>query len=141
MSRVYWDTMLFVYWMEGHPAYARRIEEIRKSMDRRQDSLCTSVFALGELLVKPYKLKKPDWMGAIRDFLQSSEVEVLPFDVETAEIFARIRADYNVSPADAIHLASAAQSRADLFLTNDRRLCRLSIPGIHFIAGLDTNLF
>jgi predicted nucleic acid-binding protein len=141
MSRVYWDTMLFVYWMEGHPAYARRIEEIRKSMDRRQDSLCTSVFALGELLVKPYKLKKTDWVGAIHDYLQSSEVEVLPFDVETAEIFARIRADYNVSPADAIHLASAAQVRADLFLTNDRRLSRLSIPGIHFIAGLDTNLF
>lgn len=140
MSRVYWDTMLFVYWMEGHPAYTRRIEEIRKSMDQRQDSLCTSVFTLGELLVNPYKLKKPDWIGAIRDYLQSSEVEVLPFDVETAEIFARIRADYNVSPADAIHLASASQSRADLFLTNDRRLSRLSIPGIHFIAGLDTNL-
>lgn len=141
MSRVYWDTMLFVYWMEGQPEYARRIQEIRKSMERRQDSLCTSVFALGEMLVKPYKLKKPGWMEAIRDYFQSSEVELLPFDVETAEMFARIRAENNVSPADAIHLASAAQARVDIFLTNDRRLSRLSIPGVQFIAGLDTNLF
>ena len=77
---------------------------------------------------------------AIREFFQSSAVELLPFDAETAEIFARIRAEHNVSPADAIHLASAAQGRVDLFLTNDRQLCRLNIPGIHFIAGLDTNL-
>lgn len=78
---------------------------------------------------------------AIREYFESSGVELLLFDWETAEIYSRIRAENNVSPADAIHLASAAQVRTDLFLTNDRRLCRLTIPGIHFIAGLDTNLF
>jgi predicted nucleic acid-binding protein len=140
MSRIYWDTMLFAYWMEAHPQYGRRVQEMHRRMEERGDTLCTSAFALGELLVKPYKLKKMDLTRAIRDFFQSSEIEVLPFDMEAAEIFARIRAEHNVSPADAIHLASAAQARADLFLTNDRRLCSLNIPGIHFIAGLDTNL-
>lgn len=141
MSRIYWDTMLFVYWMEDHPEYARRVHELRSSMGRRRDVLCTSALALGELLVKPNKLKKTDLASAIRDFFQSSEVEVLPFDAQTAEIYSRIRAENNVSPADAIHLASAVQASVDLFLTNDRRLCRLTIPGIHFIAGLDANLF
>jgi predicted nucleic acid-binding protein len=140
MSRIYWDTKLFVYWMEGNPEYARRIHELRGSMERRRDLLCTSALALGELLVKPNKVKNTELVSAIRDFFQSSEVEVLPFDIETAEIYSDIRAEHNVSPADAIHLASAAQARVDLFLTNDRRLSRLTIPGIHFIAGLDTNL-
>ncbi|MHB1959080.1 MAG: type II toxin-antitoxin system VapC family toxin [Acidobacteriaceae bacterium] len=140
MSRIYWDTMLFVYWMEDHPQHGRRVQEIRRRMDERGDTLCASAFALGELLVKPYKLKKMDLTRAIREYFQASNLEILPFDLETAEIFSRIRAEHNVSPADAIHLASAAQARADLFLTNDRRLCRLNIPGIHFIAGLDTNL-
>jgi len=140
MSRIYWDTMLFVYWLEDHPEYARRVQELHKSMKRRQDVLCTSALALGELLVKPYKLKKMDLMLEIRTYFQSSEIEVVPFDAETAEIYSRIRAEYNVSPADAIHLATAAQARIDLFLTNDRRLSKLTIPGIHFIAGLDTNL-
>ena len=141
MSRIYWDTMLFVYWMEGHPQYGRRVQEIHRKMEERGDTLCTSAFVLGELLVKPYKLKKMDLTRAIRDFFQSSEIEVLPFDMEAAELFARIRAEHNVSPADAIHLASAAQARVELFLTNDRQLSRLNIPGIHFIASLDTNLF
>ena len=141
MSRIYWDTMLFVYWMEGHPQYGQRVQEIHRKMEQRGDTLCTSVFVLGELLVKPHKLKKMDLTQAIRDFFQSSEIEVLPFDMEAAELFARIRAEHNVSPADAIHLASAAQARVELFLTNDRQLSRLNIPGVHFIASLDTNLF
>lgn len=140
MSRIYWDTMLFVYWLEDHPEYARRIKELRGSMERRRDVLCTSALALGELLVKPNKLKKTDLASTIRDYFQSSEIELLPFNAETAEVYSRIRAENNVSPADAIHLATAAQARADLFLTNDRQLCRLNIPGIHFIAILDTNL-
>lgn len=140
MSRVYWDTMLFVYWMEGHPEYARRIQELRRKMEQRRDTLYTSALALGELLVKPYKVQNSDLISAIRDYFQSAEIELLPFDAEAAEIFARIRAEHNIPPADAIHLATAARARADLFLTNDRRLCRLTVPGIHFIATLDTNL-
>lgn len=141
MSRIYWDTMLFVYWMEDHPEHAQKMHKIRSSMARRQDVLCTSALALGELLVKPTQVKKTDLARAIREYFQSAEVEVLPFDAQTAETYSEIRAENNVSPAGAIHLASAAQSRTDLFLTNDRRLCRLTIPGIHFIAGLDTDVF
>ncbi|HWF66929.1 MAG TPA: PIN domain-containing protein [Acidobacteriaceae bacterium] len=140
MSRIYWDTMLFIYWMEGNPDYARRVKELDNSMKRRRDVLCTSTFALGEMLVKPYKLEKMDLVRAMRDYFQNSEIELLPFNAETAEVYARIRAEYDVSAADAIHLATAAQARVDLFLTNDRRLSQLTIPGIHFIAGLDTNL-
>lgn len=140
MSRIYWDTMLFVYWMEDHPQYGRRVQEIHRKMAQRGDTLCASAFALGELLVKPIKLNKTDLVRAIRESFQAPALEILPFDVETAEIFSRIRAEHNVSPADAIHLASAAQARVELFLTNDRQLSGLNIPGIHFIASLDTNL-
>lgn len=140
MSRIYWDTMLFVYWLEDHPQHGRRVQEIHRRMAERGDTLCASAFVLGELLVKPYKLKRMDLTRAILEYFQASAFEILPFGAETAEIFARIRAEHNVSPADAIHLASAAQTHADLFLTNDRQLCRLNIPGIDFIAGLDTNL-
>jgi len=38
-------------------------------------------------------------------------------------------------------LASAAEAGVDLFLTNDRQLPGLVIPGIQFIAGMGVNLF
>lgn len=141
MSRIYWDTMLFVYWLENHPQYRRRVQEIHSGMEERRDKLCTSILTVGELLVGARKTKNAEMERLVRAYFQTSAVEVLPFNWETTETFSRIRAEHNVAPADAIHLASAAQARVDLFLTNDRRLSRLTIPGIDFIAGLDTNLF
>lgn len=44
-------------------------------------------------------------------------------------------------PPHAIHLASVARAGANLFLTNDRALARLHIPGVDFIAPLTTDLF
>ena len=65
---------------------------------------------------------------------------MVPFTTETAVLYATVRADTKASPADAIHLASAAQAGIDLFITNDHRLHGLVIPGIQFIAGMDTDV-
>ena len=54
--------------------------------------------------------------------------------------YARIRAQCKVSPADAIHLASAAGANVDLYLSNDGTLKKLKIDGIRFIAGLDASI-
>jgi uncharacterized protein len=141
MSRIYWDTMLFVYWLEDHPVYAKRVQRILAKMEERQDQLCTSAFTAGEVLVGPYKLNASGPAKQIREVFASSFVEILPFTLATADLYARIRVQHRVSPADAIHLACAAQAGTDLFLTNDASLPGKLIPGIQFIVGLDTDLF
>ncbi len=141
MSRIYWDTMLFVYWLEGHADHAARINQIYTRMEERRDTLCTSAFTLGEVLTGLYKRGALEMAIQIREAFRPPQIEIIEFTAEMADEYARIRANHRVSPADAIHLATAAQSGVDLFLTNDRRLLKLSIPGIHFIAGMDVNLF
>ena len=141
MSRIYWDSMLFVYWLEDHPVHADRMDRIRSRMETRGDTLCTSAFTVGEVLTGPYKSGAMETASRIREAFRSPQIELIPFTPETADHYAVIRGKHRVSPADAIHLASAAQARVDLYLTNDRRLQPLAIPGIHFIAGLDVNLF
>ena len=100
-----------------------------------------SVFTLGEVLTGFYKRGAPETANRIKERFRPPFVELLPFTPETADHYARIRGNHRVAPADAIHLASAAQAGVDLFLTNDHRLQKLAIPGIHFIAGMDVNLF
>jgi uncharacterized protein len=141
MSRIYWDTMLFVYWLEDHPLHAPRVRQILSKMEERQDQLYTSAFTVGEVLVGPYKLRALDTARRIREFFESSFVEIIPYTLKTADLYARMRADQGISPADAIHLACAAQVNTDLFLTNDASLAGKVVAGIHFIAGLNTNLF
>lgn len=141
MSLIYWDTMLFVYWLEEHPDYAPRLQTILSRIEERQDVLCTSSFALAELLVGPYKSGNAELAEQIRAALQPPFVRIIPFTSDTAQHYARIRAKPGVAAADAIHLACAAEARVDLVLTHDRRLAGRIIPGIQFVAGLDVNLF
>ena len=141
MSRVYWDTMLFAYWFEDHPKFGPRAGEIWAAMEARKDQLCSSVLTLGEVLTGPYKRGAKEAVNAMRGVLLSPRVELISFTAETADTYARIRADHRIAPADAIHLATAAQAGVDLFLTNDDRLKGLVIPGIDFIAGMDVSLF
>jgi predicted nucleic acid-binding protein len=141
VSLVYWDTMLFVYWIEAHPDYGPRTRQIRDKMLERGDTLCTSIFTIGEVLTGFYKLGDHDRAIEVRDTLQPPTVRLLPFEAGTAERYAQIRADQRLAPADAIHLATASVARANLFLTNDTAISKLTIPGIDFVAGLNVNLF
>ena len=140
MSRIYWDTMLFVYWIEDDPRYAKVIRQLLLKMEKRRDQLCTSTFAVGEVLVGPHKTVSEEAATRMLEVFRSPFVEVVPFGLDAAQHYASIRASHSISPPDAIHLACAAQSGIDLFLTNDKNLVGKVIPGIQFIAGLDTNI-
>ena len=141
MSRIYWDTMLFIYWLEDNPQFSKRVDAIRSRMEERDDQLITGAFTFGEVLAGAYRKGASNLADEGRHLLQSVVAEVIPFTIETADHYARIRGSLRVAPADAIHLASAAQARADLFLTNDDRLVGKHVPGIQFIASLHTQFF
>lgn len=133
--------MLFVYWLEENPQYTDRIHRIFLRMEERKDTLCTSAFSLGEVLAGPYERGAVELASRIRSALREPFVRVLPFTAEAADRYAQIRARLRVSPADAIHLACAAQAGVDVFLTNDHQLAGKIVPGIQFIANLDVGLF
>ena len=140
MSRVYWDSMLFIYWLEDHPQYAKQVDAIHSRMRQRQDRLITGAFTFGEVLAGVYRKGRVELADQFRTLLTSAVAEIVPFTVETADHYARIRGELGTTPADAIHLASAAQAGTDLFLTNDKSLVGKIVPGIQFIAMLDTQI-
>ena len=137
MSRIFWDTNLFVYLLEDRGETGDRVLALRKRMIERQDDLITSALTLGEILVKP--LEAGDETLA-RDYERTiaAAATVVPFDQVTARSFAAIRQDRSIRPPDAIQLACASAARVDLFITNDERLSRKVVPGIHFIQSLAT---
>jgi len=132
--------MLFIYWLEDHPQYARRVDAIHSRMEQRHDQLITGAFTFGEVLAGAYRKGAPQLAEESRRLLRQIVAEVVPFTLETADRYAQIRGAAGIAPADAIHLASAAQAGTDLFLTNDKRLVGKIVPGIQFIASLDTQL-
>jgi len=55
VSRVYWDTMLFIYWLEDHPQFAKRVDAIHSRMQARGDQLITGAFTFGEVFAGAYR--------------------------------------------------------------------------------------
>jgi predicted nucleic acid-binding protein len=110
-------------------------------MLERGDNLCTSIFTIGEVLTGFHKRRDRERASEAREMFQLPDIRILPFSLEVMERYAQIRADQRLTPADAIHLATASVARANLFLTNDAAIAKLTVPGIDFVAGLNVNLF
>jgi predicted nucleic acid-binding protein len=141
MSRVYWDSNLFIYMHEGHPEFGPLVRRIYEGMIARNDTLCTSVFTVGEVLTLPLRMKDQAAIAAIRDSMLNGEVELLPFTLATAEKYAQIRALCPVKPADALHLATAMETKVNLFVTNDHKLWKLTLPDKPLTIDLNGKLF
>ena len=140
MSRIYWDSMLFVYWLEDNAQFARRVGAIHSKMKERGDELITSAFTFGEVLAGVYRAGAVRAAEDSRRLLRRVVSEVVPFDLEVSDHYARIRGSLGIAPADSIHLACAARAGTDLFLTNDKHLAGKMVPGIQFIATLEAPL-
>lgn len=141
MNRVYWDTMMFIYLQEGHPEFGPLVRKAYMAIERRRETLCTSVFTIGELLTLPRRKSKDALVRAIRESMLSGEVEILPFTLATAEMYSLVRSRTKLKAADSIHLAAAAESGARTFVTNDEQLLKLQLDGIPQIVGLDGRLW
>lgn len=137
MSRIFWDTNLFIYLLEGRGELAQKVAALRRRMNERRDQLCTSTVTLGEVLVKPTEAGRLDLVAKYEEALSSPAVLLIPFDRACARIYARLRQDKSLRAPDAIQLACASQAGCDLFLTNDDHLSRKIVPGIQFIVSLN----
>jgi predicted nucleic acid-binding protein len=135
MSRVFWDTNLFIYLFEDHPEFSKPTIELRLRMLERRDELVTSVMTLGEIQVKPRREGDYALAASYRDVIKQSST-VAPFSEAAANIYAELREKPGIKSPDAIQLSCAAAAGVELFITNDVSLHRLAVPGIHFVTSL-----
>jgi predicted nucleic acid-binding protein len=136
MSKVFFDTNLFIYMFEGLEPFRSRVLDIRKRIIDRGDQMVTSAMTLGEVLVRPTKLGQTSLIEEYDRAIRSTS-RVINFDPSVAWRYASLRATHTLRNADAIQLACASHFGVDLFITNDKNLHKLNVPGIGFIAPLE----
>jgi uncharacterized protein len=136
MSRVFWDTNLYIYLFEEYGKLSALTVSLRSKMLQRGDQLLTSALTLGEVLVKPIEHGNISLCRKYEHAIIATSL-VIPFDVEAAKRYAALRCDRSIRAPDAIQLACAASARVDLFITNDEHLHGKEVAGIQFIVALD----
>ena len=126
--RIFWDTNLFIYlWERRH--FAAEMDALCSAIESGGHSIVTSSLTLGEILVQPLRLGRPETAARYQEVL--SRFEIIEFNTPAAIVFARLRATHpTLRPPDAIQLACAVVGRCEAFLTNDDRLSSLDIKEI-----------
>ncbi|MBA3257190.1 MAG: type II toxin-antitoxin system VapC family toxin [Pyrinomonadaceae bacterium] len=132
-ARVYLDTNIIIYAVEGYEPHADRIKSVLRAMTEGEIKAVTSDLTLAEVLVKPKRDANTNLEEAYRHFLQPTDS--LRNSVITREILeaaAGIRATSVLKLPDAIHFASAINQNCDSFLTNDERF--ESVSGLKVVV-------
>jgi len=136
MSRVFWDTNLFIYLFEDYGGLSKSVAQLRSKMLGRGDQLLTSTLTLGEILVKPAEKGDTELCTRYENAISIAAI-MISFDLKAARIYAELRTQRSLKAPDAIQLACAASATVDLFVTNDERLQNKNVQGIQFIVPLD----
>lgn len=138
MSRIFWDTNLFIYLFEDHGHHSKEATALLKKMAERGDELITSTLTIGEILARPMQEGDIERCQQYENAIRSNAM-IAAFDMAAARNFAKIRSrnEKKIRPPDAIQLACASANSVDLFLTNDKHLHGIRVEGIHFITSID----
>lgn len=136
MSKVFWDTNVFIYLFEEPSGTGAAVVQLLRRMQERGDELVTSTLTLAELLVKPLRDGDGALASRYEKALKAPGIRLVSFDERAARHYADIRCDKSLRAPDALQLACAAVESCDLFVTNDLTLTKKNISGIQFITSL-----
>ena len=121
------DTMVFIYHFEENQVYSPLTFSIFESLEKGNFNGITSILTLLEILVKPKKennLLLTERYKILFETFPNLQVKTLNENI--ADIASSLRANYNINTPDAIQIATSLEAKADIFITNDTTLKKIS---------------
>ena len=113
------DTNCFIYYFE-EKRYLKALEYLFSGIENGSFQALTSVLTITEILVKPQSLGLQNVVDEYIALLGTyPNLKIIPLTLDIAVGAAEIRSTYKLRTPDAIHLATAWENQATLFLTND----------------------
>ena len=124
-QRLYVDTNIFIYALEGLAPWADMALELFESIESGACFAVTSELSLAECLVRPIRLGRKDVVQAYLGLLRNRNfLAVVPITREILLEAARRRAGSSLRLPDAIHAATAAYWSCTRVLTYDDRFAQ-----------------
>lgn len=119
-ERYYWDACVFTSRLERTPGRIAILEHITDRAEKGEVEIVTSAFTLVEVAKVKDVDSLEDQEQIIVDFFENPYIIIQQVDRFVAELARDIlRNATKIKPKDAIHIASAIQSRASVLHTYD----------------------
>ena len=129
MSRIYLDACAIIYFVEaGGPFHAAVVSRILQIQSDPNSRLLTSRLSCLECRIHPIRQRDDELLATYNSFFNTSRLILIGISDAVIERATTLRANHGFKTPDAIHLASAIEAKADLFLTGDASLAHC--PGL-----------
>jgi predicted nucleic acid-binding protein len=126
-ARVGIDTSPFIYHLHDHATYTPLTSLLFDAIEAGRLESVTSTVSMLELLVRPIRIGALEVVDAIYGLAgRYPDLAWVALTLPIAEHAAQLRARYDFKTPDAIQVATALHAGASGFVTNDRRLSRVS---------------
>jgi predicted nucleic acid-binding protein len=133
----YLDTNIWIYALEGFPAYAPSLTELLSQIDQGALRGITSELTLAETLVQPFQTGNQQQLDLYqRAIANAPHLTVVPIRRELLIDAAQVRATTKLKLPDAIHAATALASQCTTFLTNDQRFKTVACLNVVLISDV-----
>jgi predicted nucleic acid-binding protein len=134
--RLYLDACSIIYAIEGLPSFRSAVlQSISQVEATPAGVLMTSSLSRLECRVKPLRDSDLQLLDRYDQFFSQTLIQVVEIRSAVIERATSLRAVHGFKTPDAIHLATAIEERAELFLTGDAALTRCPDIRVEVLKG------
>lgn len=120
ISSLYLDANILIYLVEGNVTISELVLAAFREIEAHNITLYTSEITVTECLNGAYQVGLEELAQKYLELLGTEDfITLLPVDLQVCIEAARISAEHRLKTADSLHLATAAVSGCQAFLTND----------------------
>jgi predicted nucleic acid-binding protein len=129
-QRVYFDTNLFIYFLDRHPVYFDTVAALLQASVDQTLFATTSDVTVAEVMVGPYRQADAHLAARFKQFFAKTELlTVVAHQREVFDSAAQLVAQKRMKFIDALHVATAVNVGCTALITND--------TGVPSVAGID----
>ncbi len=136
-SKIYLDTSIVIYSVMTDPKYWATLRPMWQKSQGREVNLISSELLILETLVVPLRTNNAPILEIYED-LFNEDIQLQPITKSILRTAAQLRATTRLKTPDAIHAATAIESRCTVFFTNDagfRNIPRLPVVILDQVMG------
>lgn len=122
MARVYLDSCIVIYLIEGPEILSRQIQSAIRPTDGEAPTVLFSDLTRLECRVGPLRQGDSHLLRQFDEFFASQDLQKLAFESPVFDLATELRASLVAKTPDALHLATAMTGGCTEFWTNDGRL-------------------
>ncbi len=123
MKSIYLDTCVFIDFLAGRSS--RKVEHCFTQSEEGKLKIMASPLLLQEIMTGLYREESLERDEIYALLIGHRGISWIAYDLEIADLGAKIRSTLPIKTPDAIHLATAIFGNCEAFVTEDRGLTKL----------------